>query len=310
MKSVMIGTKNKCVFISTLVIALFRTSGFTMILICKFWPQRKSHLLWRQPDPTWFVCHLLIDHHDFSYLLHQHCRVTSLRNIQFPCISWIGIGENYALRSLTFGLHLLPTPESSECVSHTEVWNAVAPGRADFFGHLLLLKLGFSTKLHWQSLHLTRFCGLCHHPPLSNSGNMSGHHLAGSNKTGCWSSFISFVTSFSSVQFCHPCHLSSYSRWLCPLIWTWNSTMLSSPSPASCGLINHRAFFTDFTKRPFMLCVFTAKRAPSGIRLGATWRFSLMILLTSAFCCVVCSLTWQCLCHKRGLIQNRLHWLN
>ena len=35
---------------------------------------------------------------------------------------------------------------------------------------------------------------------------------------------------------------------------------------------------------------FTAKRAPSGIRLGATeWSF-LMILLTSAFRCVVCSL--------------------
>jgi len=125
------------------------------------------------------------------------------------------------------------------------------------FGHLLLLKLGFSTKLHLHCLHLTCLYGLCHHPPLSNSGNVSGHHLAGSlsNKTGCWSSFVSFVANFSSVQFCHPCHLSSYSRWLCPLIWTWNSTMLSSPSPASCGLINHRAFFTDSTKRLPMLCV-------------------------------------------------------
>jgi len=28
--------------------------------------------------------------------------------------------------------------------------------------------------------------------------------------------------------------------------------------------------FTDSTKRPPMLCVFTPKRAPSGIRLGAT----------------------------------------
>jgi len=36
--------------------------------------------------------------------------------------------------------------------------------------------------------------------------------------------------------------------------------------------------------------VFTAKHAPSGIRFGATWRSLLMILLTSAFCCVVCSL--------------------
>jgi len=86
---------------------------------------------------------------------------------------------------------------------------------------LLLLKLGFSTKLHLHCLHLTRLCGLCHYPPLSNSGNVSGHYLAGSNKTCCWSSFVSFVASFSSVQFCHPCHLSSsYSCWLCPLIWT------------------------------------------------------------------------------------------
>ena len=66
--------------------------------------------------------------------------------------------------------------------------------------------------------------------------------------------------------------------------------MFSSPSPASCGLIDQRAFFYDSTKRPPMLCVFIAKRAPSGIRLGAIWRSLLMILLTSAFRCVVCSL--------------------
>jgi len=168
----------------------------------------RPHLLWRQPDPIWFVFHLLIDRHDFSYLLHHHCSVTSLRIIQFSCISWIGIGENHAVQSFTFGLHQ---------------W------------HFLLLKLGFSTKLHLRCLHLTRVCDLCHHTPLPNSGNVSGHHLAGSNKTGCWSTFVNFVASFSSVQFCHPCHLSSYSRWLCPLIWTWNSTMLSSPSPALAG---------------------------------------------------------------------------
>ena len=75
--------------------------------------------------------------------------------------------------------------------------------------NLLLLKLGFSTKLHLHCLHLTRLCGLWNHPPLWNSGNVSGHHLAGNNKTGCWSSFVSFVSSFSSVQFCYPCHLSS-----------------------------------------------------------------------------------------------------
>ena len=77
---------------------------------------------------------------------------------------------------------------------------------------------------------------------LLNSGNVSGHHLACSNKTVCWSSFVSFVASFLSVQFCYPCHLSLYSRWLSFLIWTLN------PSPASCGLIDHHAFFTDFRK--------------------------------------------------------------
>ena len=54
------------------------------------------------------------------------------------------------------------------------------------------------------------------------------------------------------------------------LILSQITILLSNPSPASCGLINHRAFFTDSTKRPPMLYVFTAKRAPSGIRLGAT----------------------------------------
>jgi len=178
---------------------------------------------------------------------------------------------------------------------------------------LLLLKLRFSTKLHLHCLHLPRVCGLCHHPPLSNSGNVSGHHLAGSNMIGC---FVSFVASFSSVQFCHPCHLSSYSRWLCPLIWTWNSTMLSSPSPASCGLIDHRAFFTDSTNRHPILCVFLAKRAPSGIRLGATWRSLLMKLLTSEFCFLVCSLTaWPnsaCACVRKVVWFKAAYtgWIN
>jgi len=104
--------------------------------------------------------------------------------------------------------------------------------------HLLLLKLGFSTKLHLHCLHLPRVCDLCHHPPLSNSDNVSGHHLTSNNKTGCWSFLISFVARLSSVQFCHPCHFSSCSRWLCPLIWTWNSTMLSRPSLTSCGLVH------------------------------------------------------------------------
>jgi len=82
--------------------------------------------------------------------------------------------------------------------------------------------------------------------------------------------------------------MSPHSRWLCPLIWTWYSTMHSSPSPTSCEIIDHRAIFTDSTKRPHMLCVFIAKCAPNGIRLGAIWRSLLMILLTPAFCCVVC----------------------
>jgi len=76
---------------------------------------------------------------------------------------------------------------------------------------------------------------------------------------------------------------------------TWNVMRAHQPCcqkrcSASCRLINHRAFFTDSTKRPPILCVFIAKRAPSGIRLGATWWSLLRILLNSAFCCVVCSL--------------------
>jgi len=51
------------------------------------------------------------------------------------------------------------------------------------------------------SLHLNRVCGLCHHPPPSNSGNVSGYHLAASNKTGCWSSVVSFVASFYQSNF-------------------------------------------------------------------------------------------------------------
>jgi len=72
--------------------------------------------------------------------------------------------------------------------------------------HLSLLRLGFSTKPQRQCLHFTRACGLCHHPSFSNSGNVSGHHLASSNKTSCWSSFVNFVASFSSIQLCYPCY--------------------------------------------------------------------------------------------------------
>jgi len=58
--------------------------------------------------------------------------------------------------------------------------------------HLLLLRLEFSTKPKQHCPHFNRFRGCCHHPVLSNSGNMSGYHLAGSNKTSGWSSFVSF----------------------------------------------------------------------------------------------------------------------
>ena len=65
----------------------------------------------------------------------------------------------------------------------------------------------------------------------------------------------------------------------------------SGPENQLCFRVHHhllrahrpRVFFTDSTKRSPMLCVFTAKRMPSGIRLDATWRSLLMILLTSAF---------------------------
>jgi len=228
------------------------------------------------------------------------CSDVSQIQLDSSVISWLSV-----MTSLTLSCHLLAHHPVSLHIVDRHWWKLCHPVfylRSSFASHthtcyfqklgwhLLLSKLGFSTKLNLHCLHLTCLCGLCHHPPLSNSGNVSGQHLAGSNKTGCWLSCVSFVASFSSVQFGHPCHLSSYSRLLCPLIWTWNSTMLSSPSPASRGLINHRAFFTDYTKCPPMSCVFTAKRTPSSIRLGDTWRSLLMILLTSALCCVVCSL--------------------
>jgi len=54
---------------------------------------------------------------------------------------------------------------------------------------------------HLHCLHLTCLCGLCHHSPLSNSGNVSSHHLASNNKTSCWSSFVSFVASFHQSNF-------------------------------------------------------------------------------------------------------------
>jgi len=135
---------------------------------------------------------------------------TSWRIIQFPCISWIGIGESYVLWSLTFGLHLLSTPMVRyNC-------NEMVKYYRDDTGYF------WNSDSQPSYIYTAYLCGLCHHPPLSNSGNVSGHHLTGSNKTRCWSSFVSFVAIFSSVQCCHPCHLSLYFCWLCPLICTWN----------------------------------------------------------------------------------------
>jgi len=111
----------------------------------------------------------LIDRHDSSYLLHQHCCVTSLRIIDFPYRSQISIGENCSVQSFTFGLRLPFIP---------------------------MTLVTYKTKILYEAtVKMLSLCsrfndGLCHHPSLSNSGNVSGHYLAGSNKTSCWSSFV------------------------------------------------------------------------------------------------------------------------
>ena len=50
------------------------------------------------------------------------------------------------------------------------------------------------------SLHFTRFCSLCHQLLLSSSSNASGHHLACSNKSICWSSWPSSVLSQAFIS--------------------------------------------------------------------------------------------------------------
>ena len=72
----------------------------------------------------WLHYVLVSSRHDFSYLLHQHCRVTSLRIIQFPCMSWISIGEDYAVQS-SFCLHFLLTPMTL-ATSKTRILNQAA----------------------------------------------------------------------------------------------------------------------------------------------------------------------------------------
>ena len=107
-------------------------------------------------------------------ICNQHCRVTSFRIIEIPVyrgLEWVK----------TMPCSLLPL--TFICCLHP--W------------HLPILILGFSTKLHLHGLHLTRVCGLRHNPSFSNSANVSAHYLSGSNKTGCWSYFVSCVANFS-----------------------------------------------------------------------------------------------------------------
>jgi len=57
-----------------------------------------------------------------SYVLHPRCHITSLQVVEFPCISQIGIGEKYAIQSLTFGLHLLLAPMTL-AIAQTRILN-------------------------------------------------------------------------------------------------------------------------------------------------------------------------------------------
>jgi len=151
-----------------------------------------------------------------------------------------------------FSLHIADQHWRKLCHPVFHLWSSFASHT-----HLLLLRLGFSTKPHQQCLHFTRVCGLCQHPSLSNPGNKSGHHLAGSNKTRCWSSFVNFVASFLSVQFCHPCHLPSYSRWLCPLI-RLDLKLIYAFESVPCLLRTHQPLCIlhwSFYKTPYVVCV-------------------------------------------------------
>jgi len=146
--------------------------------------------------------------------------------------------------------------------------------------HLLLSRLGFSTKPQRQCLHFTRVCGLCHHPSLSNSGNVSGHHLA----DGFWSSFVRFVASFSSVQFCHPCHLSSYSHWLCPLIWTWTQLCFRVHSPPLAGSSTtvHSSLILQ-NAPPCYACPPLSARQEASIQAPLWWSLLRRLVMLSVF---------------------------
>ena len=207
----------------------------------KFWPWRKPHLLQPMISQTQLDSSPISS---FTVITSLSCSIhidvspqAHCGTLSFPAYRGSALVKNFAIRSLIFGLHSPLTP----------------------------LTLGtFTTRILNEAtatcLYSTRVCDFRHYPSFSNSEKVSGPHLACSNKTGCWSSFFSFVANVSSAQFWNPFHLPSYSYWLCLLILTWISAMLSGLSPTSCGLIDHRAFFTDSTKRPPMLYVFTTKR--------------------------------------------------
>ena len=122
--------------------------------------------------------------------------------LDWSSVSWLTV-----MTSLTCSIRIFASPpcgSSSSPAYRGSTLVKIMPSslshlisiRLSHLWHLLLPRLGFSTKPHWHCLHFTRVCGLCHQPPLSNSGNVSGHHLAGSNMAGCWLSFV----SFSSVR--------------------------------------------------------------------------------------------------------------
>ena len=130
-----------------------------------------------------------------------------------------------------------------------------------------VLRLGFSTKLclHCPGLHFTRVCGFCHHPSLSNSGNVSGHHLADSNKNGCLSSFVSFVASFLSVHFCHHCQFSPFFLILSQVVSYDVDLKLSYAFESIPRLLQayrppcilHRFYKMS----PYLMCVYCSARA-------------------------------------------------
>jgi len=129
----------------------------------------------------------------------------------------------YAVQSFTFGLHSLLTPMTLVTFKTRILYEATVT-TPTFYSHLWPLPPPFTFKF-WQRVMP---------PPW---------RLAGSNKTaaGCWSSFVSFVASFSSVQFCHPCHLSEtqlcfqiHSPTLAGSLTTVHSSLILPNAPPCC----------------------------------------------------------------------------